>query len=527
MADCGNVPASVRGEFCIENRPAPGGIVIFGASGDLTSRKLIPALFNLFRRRLLSERFFVLGCGRSEMDDDAFRLRLRDDLNRFVKNVRTEQADAFLKRCYYQAGIYDGPDLYDLLAVRLQELDARCGTLGNHLFYLAIPPSLYAPVVARLGRADLTAQGERGRPWVRAIIEKPFGRDLASALDLDRELHKTLTEDQIYRIDHYLGKETVQNILMFRFANTIFEPVWNRRYIDHVKITVAETVGVGHRAGYYEQAGALRDMFQNHMLQMLALVAMEPPASFNADRVRDEKVKLLRSIRPFGAETGEQWFVRGQYAAGTQEGKLTRAYREEEGVAADSSVETFLALKLMVDNWRWEGVPFYLRSGKRMARRLSEIAITFKPVPHSMFSPIRPGELAPNVLVLNVQPEEGISLTMQAKHPGPKLCMASLDMDFLYSEVFEEQPGDAYERLLLDAMLGDQTLFVRHDDREVAWSLFTPTLERWEAGGGGAIHPYDPGSWGPAASDALLARDGRAWCNPAPETSGATVRFTL
>ncbi len=506
----------VRGEFCLETRPKSCGVIIFGASGDLTARKLIPSLFTVYCRKLLPKKFFVLGAARSPMSDESFRDAMRDGLMQHVKNPDPDQMREFLRHCHYHAGHYTEPDLYQEIAGRLRELDQKFETGARHLFYLATPPSLYAPIVEQLGEAGLVSQTEEeDGDWARVIIEKPFGHDLASALALDRQLRKNLAEDQIYRIDHYLGKETVQNILMFRFANSIFEPIWNGQFVDHVKITVAESIGVGHRAGYFEQAGVIRDMFQNHMLQMLALVAMEPPASFDADRVRDEKVKLLRAIRPFDFEKLDEVFIRGQYVSGEQDGEQVTGYREEEGVAPNSHIETYAAVKLQVDNWRWQGVPIYMRSGKRLARRYSEIAITFKHIPHSMFSPLKPAEFHPNVLVLNVQPNEGIALIMQAKSPGPKLCMSTLKMDFHFHDVFDEKPGDAYERLLLDGMLGDQTLFVRHDDMVVAWSLITPILEKWEAEGSyGRVYPYKPGSWGPKEADELLDREGRYWINP-------------
>ena len=506
---------TVREEFCIEQKADPCGIIIFGASGDLTHRKLIPALCNISKRGLLPQGFYVLGCARSPLTDDAFRDRVRSSINAGCQDVLSDTLSDFLGRCAYVQGNYDDPAFYDALSKRIKELDQKHGTAGNHIFYLATPPVLYEKVVGMLGKAGLAAECKEGHPCTRVVVEKPFGHDLESAQSLDHELHRVLQEHQIYRIDHYLGKETVQNFLMFRFANIIFEPIWNRRFIDHVQITAAESIGVGHRAGYYEGAGALKDMFQNHMLQMLALVAMEPPTSFGADSVRDEKVKLLKAIKPIPLDDLDRWMVRGQYGEGVIDGQKVRAYRQEEGVAPDSNVETYVAAKLLVGNWRWQGVPFYLRSGKRLNRKVSEIAIVFKNIPHSMFASMGPADLSPNVLVLNVQPEEGISLSIQAKKPGPKLCMSMLTMDFLYREAFGVELPDAYERLLLDCMVGDQTLFVRRDGMEVEWSLLTPVLKAWEEAGD-KVQPtlYSAGSWGPAEADGLLTRDGDQWRTP-------------
>ena len=510
---------TIRDDFCVESKAQPCGIVIFGASGDLTARKLIPALFHLFHRKLLPHNFFIVGCGRSSISSEDFRDKIAaalvDENNKLVANdtpyfkeVFYDEILHFVNRCTYVIGEYQENELYLHLSKELKVLNKKFGTGGNHIFYLATPPQLYNVIPRFLSENGLITESGETSPWSRVVVEKPFGHDLASAVRLDTELHEFLSEKQIYRIDHYLGKETVQNILIFRFANAIFEPVWNRHYIDHVQITVSESLGVGHRYGYYEQAGLMRDMFQNHMLQMMALVAMEPPVSFEPDEVRDEKVKLLQSVR----KLQEDWIIRGQYIDGVCNGEAVCSYRKEKGVNPHSNRETFVAARLFVDNWRWKDVPFYLRSGKRLPQKVSEIAVFFKKVPHSIFTPISSDDLAPNVLVFHVQPEQGVSLTIHAKRPGPKLCMSSLTMDFNYEEIFGADPPDAYQRLLLDCMLGDQTLFIRHDDMQVAWTLISPILEKWEIDQTAeTLYPYPAGTWGPEQSELLLKKDKRKW----------------
>ena len=496
-----------RGGFCLEVKPVPNTIVIFGASGDLACRKLIPALFHLYKRGLLHEKSRIVGCARTPMDDISYRTLLRKWIG------ESEELDDFFSRLHYMHGDYADPEFYRRLSGRLNEIEQEADAdpaITGRIFYLSMPSALYETIVDRLGESGLTAEDPSGVPWRHVILEKPFGRDLDSARQLDLHLHKTLQEHQIYRIDHYLGKETVQNILMFRFANLIFEPVWNRDYIDSVQITVAETVGVEHRAKYFETAGLLRDMFQNHMFEMLSLVAMEVPASFEASSVRDEKAKLLRSIRPFNLEKLNEQMIRAQYA----EGNGMAAYRDEPGVAPESQTETYVAAKLLIDNWRWKGVPFYLRSGKRLAAKRSEIVITFKHIPHSIFLPVHSEDLVQNRLTLTVQPQEGLSLSFLAKKPGPKLCMGDLTMDFKYASILEkgESMPEAYERLLLDCMLGDQTLFIRSDTVELAWGLLTPVLEHWKK------HPescplafYPAGSSGPKEADHLIQNDNHFW----------------
>jgi len=504
--------------------PAPATIVIFGASGDLTQRKLIPALYTLFAEQHLPEQFAVIGVARSEFDiagnedhDAGFRAHLRVGAR---ENARVGAADdalweRFAAHLHYCRGDYDDPATYRTLAQEMDRLDVACETCGNHLFYLATPPQLYPTVIARLGEAGLSRPGiESGDiGFTRIIVEKPFGSDLPSAGDLNRQMHEVFDESQIYRIDHYLGKETVQNLLAFRFANSIFEPLWNRNYVDHVQITAAETVGVGQRTGYYDTAGVLRDVFQNHLLQLLTLVAMEPPAAFNAKFLRDEKVKILQAVRPMRAEDVATNTVRGQY----------RTYRDEPGVARGSVTATFAALRLFVDNWRWQGVPFYLRSGKLMPAKVTEITVQFKSVPHKLFPGADNEGPRPNFLSFCIQPDEGMHLRFEAKVPGAGMRMRSVEMDFHFGDEFGQSAlPDAYERLLLDAMVGDASLFARADEIELSWQIIDPIQAAWDravaplSGGWNAeIAPplefYEQGTWGPTGADRLLVHSGWHW----------------
>lgn len=486
--------------------PKNSGLVIFGASGDLTRRKLIPAIYRLFRQRLLPSGFFVLGLARTEMDSNRFRVLMAEGLRESFPEECDETCwQNFSSLLHYRSIDYRDPESFRKnLAAVLPPLEESFATAGNRIFYIATPPGVYEDIIGTLKRAGLTS---RNGAAVKLVIEKPFGNDLASARRLNTVLLDAFREDQVYRIDHYLAKETVQNILMFRFANSLFEPIWNRRYIDHVQITVAETIGIERRAGYYEQAGVLRDMFQNHMFQLLTLTAMEPPSLFNAARVRDEKAKVLQSIRPFCLENLDECIVTGQYAGAAESG--IRGYRQESGVAADSGVQTYAALKVWVDNWRWNGVPFYLRSGKRLKRRVTEIAIQFRPVPHMMFSRTMGGAIEANALVLRVQPDEGIQLEMQAKNPGSRMCLMPVNLDFSYPR---DVSLSAYERVLLDCMEGDQMLFVREDGVDLSWSILSPLIEALEY-----RQPceesflYEAGSDGPSAAGTLLEREGRRW----------------
>lgn len=490
---------SIPIESClIEQTPDPCCLVIIGASGDLTQRKLIPAIYHLFMKGALPDPFFIIGCSRTEISDQGFRDKMREALSE-NNEIDMSRWTAFASSLHYQPVHYDDLASFKNFAGRLKKLDKELGTLGNCIFYLAVPPSLYMSTAEMLGEAGLSQGGNRGKGWARIVVEKPFGRDLATAIDLDQALHQYFQEEQIFRIDHYLAKETVQNILMFRFANAIFEPLWDRRYINRVDITAAESLGVEHRAGYYEEAGVLRDMFQNHMMQLLALTAMDPPTRFEADRVRDEKIRVYRALRPFPVERTEEYLILGQYGAGSVNGKRVPAYRDERGVKPDSLTPTFARMKLFLDNWRWQGVPFYLTSGKRLGDKITQVSIQFKEVPHALFRDTLGDEIQANRLILGVYPDEKITLTFQTKNPGAKMCLRSVTMDFNYNQNYTGPVLDAYEKVLIDCMLGDHMLFWREDGVELCWSFLTPILIECESCRNRAqnLLPYEAGSWGP------------------------------
>ncbi len=488
-------------------------MIIFGATGDLTKRKLFPALYYLAKYGFLPENFAVIGVGRQELSGEVFRKQILADLKEFVgKDIDSDLVNWFRERTYYSGGDFDDDkplfkDIKNLLA----EVTKTHSIPENYFYYLAIPPSLFANVAEKITNNGLGKETEKY--WRRFIFEKPFGRDLESAKQLNADLLNILDERQIYRIDHYLGKETVQNILVFRFGNSIFEPIWNRNYVDHVQITVAEDLGVEKRGGYYDGAGALRDMIPNHIFQLITLTAMEPPVSFEPDAVRDEQAKILQAIPPFSPEDVLNETVRGQYAAGIIDGESVPGYRTEENVAENSDTETYSALKLSIDNWRWGGVPFYVRTGKRLPKKHTTIVIQFKMAPFVLFRDTSIDKLTTNRIALHIQPDEGITLHFGAKIPGPLVTMGAVDMDFDYSEHFEEKISTGYERLLYDCMVGDATLFQRADMVEASWKIVSPVLDVWDAIPARNFPNYESGTWGPPESDELLQKDGRNWKN--------------
>ena len=489
-------------------KPPAATIVIFGASGDLTRRKLVPALHSLACSDLLPDHYLIIGAARSKLSHEDFRERMKQGVAAFGRLGLEEcnEWDEFASHLYYLPIQYDDPDSYRLLSEFIQELEAKHKVPPNRLFYLSTPPTLYVPIVERLGESGLA---RRVGDFTRIVVEKPFGRDLKSAHELNERLHEVFGEDQIYRIDHYLGKETVQNIMVFRFGNAIFEPIWNRRYIDHVQISVLEDVDVGRRGGYYDQAGVLRDMFQNHLMQLLTLVTMEPPTAWDATLLRDEKVKVLRAVRPPRGAAVRTNTVRAQYRSAHGEGPT---YRKEPGVDPKSDTPTYAALELYIDNWRWQGVPFYLRSGKALARKVTEVVIQFKEVPHLLFDEHSPDAVAPNQLSFCLQPDEGFHLRFQAKVPGAGMRTRSVQMTYMFASTFGEKAlPEAYERLLLDALLGDASLFSRADGIEFSWRIIDAIQQAWDRGEGPPLTFYEPGTWGPPAADVMLAASGREW----------------
>jgi glucose-6-phosphate 1-dehydrogenase len=495
----------------VGGRPGdPCAMVIFGAAGDLTKRLLVPSLYNLHASKLLPEKFAVVGVTAAKFSDEDFREKLTKDIQEFARSpIQKELWDWFKPKIYYHSGDFRDPSLYSQLKDKLAAVDQQQGTPGNYLFYLATAPQFFGEIIKRVGAVGLTR--ENNGFWRRVIVEKPFGRDLESARALNKEIMSVLDESQIYRIDHYLGKETVQNMMVFRFGNGIFEPIWNRRYVDHVQITVGETVGVEQRGGYYDTAGALRDMIPNHTMQLVAMTAMEPPISFESGAVRDEKAKVLHAVQPLSSEEVLTKAVRGQYGPGTLNEKAVSGYRAEPQVNPQSVTETFVAMELHIDSWRWAGVPFYLRTGKRLAQRVTEIALQFKRAPQLLFRDTEVGSLGANQLVMHIQPDEGISLRFSAKIPGAVMNLGAVNMNMKYEDYFGAAPWIGYETLLLDCMIGDQTLFQRADMVEAGWRVVEPLLDVWNALPARDFPNYAAGTWGPKDADHMLEREGREW----------------
>ena len=501
-------------------QPEPCVVVIFGATGDLTQRKLLPTLAHLYHDHPLPQGFSVVAFARRPMNDEQWRGMVLDSINKYMpENDRLdgEAQHDFAQHMYYCQADFNDREGYNKLADLLDKLDREKGTQGNRLFYLATPPTLDSEIIFQLGGAGLARPSQVNgdeESWTRLIIEKPFGRDLASAQKLNREIARVFRENQTYRIDHYMGKETVQNLLAFRFANGIFEPLWNQKYIDHVQILVAEDLGIGSRSEYYEESGAIRDMVQNHIMQVLCLSAMEAPVAFDADAIRDEKVKVMRAIPLFSPEDVAKRVVRGQYTEGVIDGRTQVSYIQEKGVAPNSTTETYVALKLFIENWRWADVPFYIRTGKALPKRSTEVTIQFKRVPHQLYKPSETSGLVPNRLTIRIQPDEGMSLKFAAKIPGAARHLSDVDMNFSYAQAFGIESPDAYERLIADCMVGDSTLFIRRDEVETSWRIIDSITSAWQNMPASSVYPYKAGTWGPAEADALIQNDGREWDNP-------------
>ena len=498
-----------------ERLPEPCTVIIFGASGDLTKRKLVPALYTLAAERLLPHSFSIVGFARKQIAEEAFRADMKEGVNKYARHRPIDDTlwGNFEKGMYFQTGDYDDPAAYQALKEKLDQIDKERGTAGNRVFYLSTPPSTFPIAIKQLGAAGLINR-ESDAPFTRVIIEKPFGTDLASAKSLNKVALEAMREDQIYRIDHYLGKETVQNLMVMRFANGMFEPLWNNRYIEQVQITGAEALGIEGRGGYFEQAGILRDMVQNHLFQVLSLTAMEPPVSMHANDLRDEKVKVLKALRPIPDGRFDEYVVRGQYRAGSIGGKRIGSYQEETGVKPGSTTETYVALKLFIDNWRWAGVPFYLRSAKAMPKKVTEVALIFKEAPHRLFGARALAASEPNVLSIRIQPDEGVSMRFGSKVPGNTLDILPVNMEFRYGTSFGTEPPEAYERLLLDCMLGDPALYTRGDEVEASWKWISRVHQEWASSFEKNIPTYEAGTWGPDEADALLRRNGHSWRRP-------------